>query len=186
MRIRFPRRAGVLVGAIALASGGLTLTSCTPPPPPICHGFNFGINEHDSTGAGNNHLHVTANICVDDSGNVTSSTGSNSASPYGFLNFFGNVVDAKPIWAAGNSGLSNAPNIKGWDNGTQFSFTAVWDIHLGYTISGIGLAGDKGLCTATWPVIVTSGGGTTASDVVINLAKAHGSCHNGFFLSYST
>lgn len=174
------------MGAVALASGCVSLTSCTPPPPPICHGFQFGINEHNSTGNGDNHLHVTANICVDNNGDVTSSTGSNSASQYGFLNFWGNVVDAKPIWAAGNTGLNNGLNVKGWVNATQYSFTAVWDIHLGYTISGVGLSGDKGLCTATWPVIVTSGGGSVPSQVVVNLAKVRSGCHNGFYLSYAT
>lgn len=184
MRLMSKRRiSGVVLGIAGLASAFM-LTSCSPPP--ITHTIQYSINEHNATGAGDNHLGVTSNITVDSCGTVTSSTATQNQSEYGFLNFFGDVVKAKPRGAGGNSGATIAPCARGWVNSTQYHVTANWDIQLGYTVGGIGLAGDKGWCTATWPLIVTSGGGSSDSSVIVNLAKVQTSCHNGFFLSYST
>lgn len=172
---------------VTVAIAGVTafaLSSCSPPP--IMHSIAVGINEHNSTGAGDNHLHVTMNITVDSCGNVTGATGVQSVSQYGFLNAFGDVDKVVPVGARGNTGSSWAPCIKGWENSMQYAFETYWDVQLGYTVGGIGYAGDKGICSAIWPLIITSGGGEVDSTVIVDLSHVRTQCHNGFYLSYAT
>lgn len=189
MRIGLSRRtAGVVLGVVALLSTTAELTGCSAPQPPptICQPLAWSVNLHDSTGAGDDHLRVFANVCVDPAGDVTSSTGSAVSSTYGFLNFFGNIVTAQPLWAAGNVGQTRSPVIRGWINTTQYTFTMVLDVHLSATIGGLGFAGDQGLCVATWPLWITSGGNQVASGAFPNLSRMRASCHDGYFLSYAT
>lgn len=179
-------KARVALGTAVMAVAAFAVSACTAPPPPITHTFTYGINEHDSQHNGNNHLRVTSNITVDSCGNVTGSTASQTQSEYGFLNFFGDVVKATPMGAGGTTGTNYGQCIKGWVNTTQYTVSASWDIHLGYTVSGVGLSGDQGWCTATWPLIITSGGGTSDSQVSVNLGTVRQSCHHGFYLSYAS
>jgi hypothetical protein len=177
------RARAITLSVVGLVSA-FALTSCSPPP--ITTSLRIGINEHNPAGPGDNHLHVVANVTVDSCGNVTGGTVTQTVSPYGFLNTFGTVDQVIPVGGSVTSGSNWGPCIRGWVNSSQYVIQTYWDVRLGYTVGGVGIAGDKGICSAVWPLIITSGGGSVDSQVVVNLAKVQTQCHNGFFLSYST